>query len=419
MMARNLLLSLISIIILAGSVSAYIIEDFESTTGFSGMSSSTLSSSVTGATSGTYSLKVAVASCTECTPGASSTFDYNIYPNNPINITFYTPTGADCPKFVIELDDIDSKKCVYTESTISNGQNTFTWNAGDYDVGESSNCNTFNWEEITNQWYYCSIGESGPGAFDFYLDQFGAGNAVIPAQITLEDFEDVSDWTFTHDIGAFAVDNGKKVEGTYSGKITIDDNTDGDGELNRVLGTAIDLSSYDRVNLSLWLDTNDWITETYVFSLGLVDSSSNLCQTAALPTTNFADEAWTDISFNISGSGYWEEYGCDWSDIKRYYILFYTDTITPTIYVWLDNLFAYSTKYITPPPDDTCTPPASGDWEIKHNCTLDAAKTITGDLNITAHSSLNISGTLTVSGKDIRIETGGWLAIESGGQING
>lgn len=70
-----------------------------------------------------------------------------------------------------------------------------------------------------------------------------------------------------------------------------------------------------------------------------------------------------------------------------------------------------------------CEPPTSGDWLLKNGlkCTLNSAKTITGNLNISESASLEIqgSGALTISGGYVYIYPGSNLTMLSGGQING
>ncbi len=69
---------------------------------------------------------------------------------------------------------------------------------------------------------------------------------------------------------------------------------------------------------------------------------------------------------------------------------------------------------------DSCTPPASGDWTITDVCTLNSAKTITGNLIISSGSlEIQGSGVLTVSGGFAYIYSGTELTILSGGQLNG
>jgi len=234
----------------------------------------------------------------------------------------------------------------------------------------------------------------------------------------LENFEDVSDWTFGEDIGAFTTDTTKKIEGSNSGKITIDDNFDGSGFIKKDPVAVLDLSTtYQFVNFSLWIDTDAWTGQTGVLTMKFADLNTNPCSTNSIPLANFNDEAWTSFSYNLTNAAEWNELDCNFSEIDWFKFEFYTDVLTPTNFAWIDYFYAFNGTTTT----DSCTAPASGDWKIEDNCTLGEADTITGDLNITAGSSLNITngGTLTVQGGEIYIWTPGVLRIESGGQING
>ncbi len=232
------------------------------------------------------------------------------------------------------------------------------------------------------------------------------------ANYTIEDFEDVSDWTYGDDFGNFDTSTTQVKAGTYSGRMNATNTVAGTGNIQKEWN-GLDASSYDNYSFWIWIDENDFPYE-FLGQCSWRDQSADGCTNSDVSITKTlqTDDGWSQ--YISSGISTWTF--CNVSDLDRLLCEISTeDAPSVPFYIYIDQL-----ELVRPP--DSCTPPTSGDWTIINGdaCTLNEADTITGNLNI-SDGSLEIqgSGTLTVSGGYVYIYSGNQLSLLSGGQING
>lgn len=229
--------------------------------------------------------------------------------------------------------------------------------------------------------------------------------------IVIEDFEDVSDWSISGaDWYSLTTSTDYVLEGTYSGKGLLHGVED---SLIEKTFSSFDISSTENISIGLWVDEADFAYDD-IMEIEFKDSGASSCSGTGMSwtKTDINDEAWTIL--NSTGISTWSV--CDTSDITYIAIgIFSGDGSDPTT-CYLDILQTITVL------TDSCTPPASGDWNIINgdDCTLSVSDTITGNLNISDGGlAIQNSGALTTQGGYIYVYPGSNLTIESGGQING
>ncbi len=234
--------------------------------------------------------------------------------------------------------------------------------------------------------------------------------SAFAINLTIEDFEDVSDWSISDDLTSFAVSTTQVFQGTYSGKATFTTNAAASGEALKIF-SAVDFSPYTNISIWAWLNEDDF-TYDNLFSVSFTDGALNACANLDFSITKAetTDEAWSQVfSSSISSWTF-----CNTSDITRAYLTTFTEDNPVPFSVYFDAFNLH-----TP---DSCLPPVSGDMTIINgdNCKLNEIDSITGNLIILDGAlQIQASGALTISGGYINIYPGSNLTILSGGQING
>jgi len=418
MTARSLSLKLISIfIILAGIAKAdiLVIDDFETTTGWASGGcddEGAIAQENTIVYSGDYSLDLNVESNlgTACITKTWS----SLYLAGYDHVTWYTYLDSNSFTYEYLTIDIDGR-----------GQEGVTWPLDETWTGRSVSCYDSGCSDVNYITFYLSSEDGSPS--HVYFDQMRAYPSPTPGAFTgdlqtdrtvLEDFENVGDWSASNDCDTFTTSSLSKTEGTYSGKVDIDSGTNEIATISKSISST-DFSNTDNVTVWAWLDVEEFDTGEgeKLFQFQLLENSVH-CAYKNFTVSDFSDETWT--LFTLTNSDL-----TDCNAVDQIKLEFNSElpglageglegTLLPTdLYV---DYLTYNA------PDNSCTPPASGDWTIINgdDCTLTEADTITGNLNI-SDGGLGIlnGGTLTVQGNYIFVYPGSNLTIESGGQING
>lgn len=250
----------------------------------------------------------------------------------------------------------------------------------------------------------------------------------------IESFETATGWTCDVDWSAPTASNTQVDEGSYSLRVLAEDNIHL-GTCGKA-GYSINVSNLNYSYISLWEDT--W------------PQTENVNITFSSPTKTCVLDDKTGITGNVWNYLSWDsisETDCsaaDWVTLDDFTVMNLTGYFSEYgTYIYWDNLtLCFNQKQdsegcsldeeclggyccnslCSSTPCDSCTAPASGDWEIINGdkCTLNVADTITGNLELTDGGlEIQASGALTVSGGYIYIYSGSNLTMLSGGQING
>ncbi len=222
---------------------------------------------------------------------------------------------------------------------------------------------------------------------------------------TIEDFEDVSDWSCEEDCITFSIDNTHVQEGSFAGLSVM---TDSEGTTSMCKSFDVtDLTGISDMKFYYYLDTAD-----FTFPLVQIIGYESNAECGLLEQDTPSDETLDFVSF--SQNSFNSIASCDTLDEL---CLNANPTGATSANIWFDILTCTDCTFTS-----VCTAPASGNWNIDNGdvCTLNVADSITGNLNI-SDGSLEIqgSGVLTVSGGFVYIYPGSNLTILSGGQING
>ena len=227
---------------------------------------------------------------------------------------------------------------------------------------------------------------------------------VYPANFVIDDFEDgdVSDWSNVGFTTLSATSN-IAFNGSYSMNVTITAE-DEQARFSRPVSSILDFARFTYINLSVWINTTDFLFEVKGISEIIFDDGNSVECSKTPPAQT---DGWNNIGLNLSnllGS-------CNMSDIQTLEFGLYEAFANRSIF--LDQIYLYP---------DSCSAPSSGNWVILggDSCVLNTSAQITGVLNI-SNGALQIAqnGELNISGGFAYIYPGSNLTILSGGELHG